>query len=239
MGNHSILASAPGNPTGNMEEQIWIGPRKFDVWPEGQKIGRFADNVFAAVFDDAEEYNDVLVRRLVEWEEVKRAESPPASRGIGGTKFHNVHEFGNPAADLIHARARALFMKLFNTQNAVVDYCWANVYREGDFVMPHSHRRCTASLVYCLAEGDEDPDDPLAGKFCIIDPRLPDCCKQEPHRMTTPAYPGFKAGTMLIFPSEIVHFVVPYHGKAPRITMSWNMAEKAYPGSPEDAWRKD
>tara|TARA_R110000787_G_scaffold137458_6_gene250287 strand:- start:26063 stop:26731 length:669 start_codon:yes stop_codon:yes gene_type:complete len=220
------------------EEAIWVGPRKFDVWPKGQKIGKFTDNVFAAVFHDAADYNDVLVKQLVEWEEKKRAETPPQSRAIGGTKFHNVQDWGNPAADLIHARALALFRKLFNTEAAFVDYCWGNVYRAGDFVMPHSHRRCAASLVYCLAEGDEDENDLLAGKFCFVDPRMPACCSQEKHRMTTPAYPGFKAGTMLIFPSELVHFVIPYHGNAPRITMSWNMAETEFPGSPEDAWQK-
>lgn len=220
------------------DQQIWIGPRKFDIWPEGQKIGKFADNVYAAVFDDAEAYNDVLVRQLVEWEEKKRPEEPPVTRGIGGVKFHNIPEWGNPAADLIHARALALYRKLFNTEEAYVDYCWGNVYREGDFVMPHSHRRCKASLVYCLAEGDEDPDDPFAGKFCFIDPRLSCCCQQERLRVTTPAYPSFKPGTLLIFPSELVHFVVPYHGKSPRITMSWNVADHAIPGSPKDAWQK-
>lgn len=218
--------------------EIWIGPRKFEVWPTGQKIGKFADNVYAAVFDDAEQYNDILVRQMVAWEEEKRAVSPPATRGIGGTKFHDIPDWGNPAADLIHARAIALYRKLFNTDEAHVDYCWGNVYRAGDFVMPHSHRRCKASLVYCLAEGDEDPDDPLAGKFCFVDPRMPACCQQERHRMTTPAYPSFTAGTLLIFPSELVHFVVPYHGKSPRITMSWNIADHAFSGSPEDAWQK-
>jgi predicted 2-oxoglutarate/Fe(II)-dependent dioxygenase YbiX len=40
------------------------------------------------------------------------------------------------------------------------------------------------------------------------------------------------AGTMIIFPSQLVHAVNPYTGKRPHITLSWNINKNALPGSP-------
>jgi hypothetical protein len=50
--------------------------------------------------------------------------------------------------------------------------------------------------------------------------------------MTTPFFPGMAAGTMLIFPSQLVHTVNLYEGKRPRITLSWNINKNVLPGSP-------
>ena len=50
--------------------------------------------------------------------------------------------------------------------------------------------------------------------------------------MTAPFLPGMTAGTMIIFPSQLVHAVNPYTGKRPRITLSWNINKNALPGSP-------
>lgn len=50
--------------------------------------------------------------------------------------------------------------------------------------------------------------------------------------MTTPFFPGIAAGTMLIFPSQLVHTVNPYTGARPRITLSWNINKHILPGSP-------
>ena len=34
-------------------------------------------------------------------------------------------------------------------------------------------------MVYFLSLGDEDPDHPMSGRFCIGDPRLRACCQFE------------------------------------------------------------
>ena len=44
--------------------------------------------------------------------------------------------------------------------------------------------------------------------------------------MTTPYYPQMVPGTMLIWPSEVVHCVTPYVGKRPRITLAWNLSRR-------------
>jgi hypothetical protein len=124
-----------------------------------------------------------------------------------------------------------LFRKVLECEHAVVDLSWANVYRNGDYCLPHSHLRSTASVVYCLDPGDEDPDDSQSGRFCFVDPRLRNCCQDQEGCMTAPFFPGMAAGTMLIFPSQLVHTVNPYAGMRPRITLSWNINKHALPGS--------
>ena len=37
---------------------------------------------------------------------------------------------------------------------------------------------------------------------------------------------GMKGGSMIIFPSKLVHCVNPYQGKRPRITFSWDLTDR-------------
>ena len=158
-------------------------------------------------------------------------------RALGGTKLYHVDRWECPEARLLHARAVAFFKRAMASDQAACDMAWANVYREGDYIVAHSHTRSMASVVYFLEPGDGDPRDSNSGMFSFVDPRLKDCCLVEPDAMTNPLYPPMKPGTMLLFPSYLVHAVNPYGGKAPRITLSWNMNFQPLPGSPLDANR--
>jgi hypothetical protein len=121
---------------------------------------------------------------------------------------------------------------MLNCSHGFVDDCWANVYRNGDYCMPHSHLRSVASVVYMVDLGDEDPAHPLSGRFYFADPRLHISCETERDRMTRLVIPDLKAGSMIVFPGAMVHAVNPYTGQRPRITMSWNITQEALPGSP-------
>ncbi len=151
-------------------------------------------------------------------------------RYMGGTKLYRLERWENPAARLLNARAVALFKAATGAENGVIDMAWVNVYGQGDYIVPHSHWRSEGSVVYMLDEGDEDPADRYSGLFGFIDPRLPLCCQLEQGLMTHPIYPVMKAGSMLVFPSALVHSVHPYGGKRPRITLSWNINRKALEG---------
>jgi predicted 2-oxoglutarate/Fe(II)-dependent dioxygenase YbiX len=48
--------------------------------------------------------------------------------------------------------------------------------------------------------------------------------------MTTPLVPDMQPGTLLMFPSEVLHCVTPYTGKSPRITLAWNTDSRTNPG---------
>jgi hypothetical protein len=201
------------------------------VWPAGQqteKIGH--DSILLTRFNDIGAYHPGLMARLFQVE----ADPTRAKRyaGCGGVKIHSLTELQCREAELIDARARFLFRLVSGAPDAVVDISWANIYRQNDYCMPHSHIRSMASVVYMVDEGEADEQDPVAGRFCFVDPRLEACCNPKPQYMTSPVYPVMPAGTMIIFPSQLVHYVNPYSGRRPRITLSWNINATAVPGEP-------
>ncbi len=78
-------------------------------------------------------------------------------------------------------------------------------------------------MVYMLDWGEQVDDPPFSGRLAFADPRLAECCSMEADRVTREVVPEMKDGALCIFPSDLVHFVHPYWGKArPRITLAWN-----------------
>ncbi len=203
------------------------------VWPEGQEVATRGDpTIHLAVFQDAPVYHDALVEGILA-QETDPAYAKEYFRAAGGTKVYHVEQWGFPAAMLIHARALAFFRRVLRQSDAVVDLSWANVYRAGDYALAHGHTRSTASVVYFLDAGEPDPEDEASGRFCFIDPRLACCCQEQQGIMSSPYLPPMNNGTMILFPSTLVHCVNPYNGTGrPRITLSWNINPQAVPGSP-------
>jgi hypothetical protein len=58
------------------------------------------------------------------------------------------------------------------------------------------------------------------------------CCPDEPGRVTSALLPDMAPGMMILFPSQLMHYVNPYSGETPRITLSWNISSEKKPGSP-------
>jgi hypothetical protein len=213
-------------------ESILLGMKAIAVWPTDNELEVCGDpTIHKVTFSDTQEYHPRLIAKILELEENHRLRKR-YFRGACGTKIHHLEKWASTEAELLTARATALFRKVLDCEHSVVDLSWANVYRSGDYCLPHSHLRSTANVVYCLDTGDEDLEDSHAGRFCFVDPRLRSCCQHQEGCMTTPFFPGMAAGTMLIFPSQLVHSVNPYAGKRPRITLSWNINRDALPGTP-------
>ena len=209
------------------DETIRIGSDDLRVWPHAQNVSSWGDpKLLLTTFGDTDSYHGRLIDLLVGREQDKRgvANNPLYACGI---KIHHLDQLQSPEADLLTERARKLFRTVLDQDDAVVDASWASVYRQGEYCAAHSHLRTTACVVYSLDPGDADPEDKDSGRFWIIDPRIAGCCGSQKGCMTTPIAPQPVAGTMLIFPGEVVHTVWPYHGKRPRITLSWNINGKA------------
>jgi hypothetical protein len=207
-----------------MSDTMVLGGRRKEIWPAGQPLAFEEDRVIAITkFADTADYHPALIARIAEL-----AKSTAASRPIGsagGTKIYHLERWNCPEADFVSARAAALFAEILNAPG-VIDISWANIYRRGDYSLPHSHVRSIASIVYFLDLGESGGSDPLGGRFSIVDPRLALCCPQQEECMTEPYLPGLSAGSMIIFPAQIVHWVHPYQGSRPRITLAWNFARK-------------
>ncbi len=207
-----------------------------EVWPESQgyRVARGKPRVFITHFTDTAAYHPALIDGILALESDPRF-ARNYTRATGGIKIHHVDRWGSPAADLIDARARAFFCRALGAAAAFVDLSWATVYRRGDYTMPHSHLRTEGSIVYLVDPGDGPLDDSPDGRFCFADPRYEPCCNIEPDRMTNVVTPDLAAGSMILFPAQLVHCVAPYSGDRPRISMSWNINRQALSGSPLDA----
>ena len=217
-------------------QDLQVGDTVLPVWPSGLQIEMLAPpNMGLVDFPDHEQYDASLIATILEMERDPRYKDWIFEGGCG-TKVRDPHEWGRPEASLVHARAMKLAAKALGVEDVVVDDCWANVYRAGNYCMPHSHLRATASVIYFLDMGDED-EDPGNGKLYFCDVRIPCCCMHEEGRVTQLFMPKVEAGCLLIFPAEYVHGVNPYRGARPRLTLSWNINRTAIPGNRADGWK--
>jgi len=203
-----------------------------EVWPAHQQIVAAGDPAIGLThFTDMRLYHGTLQETILRLERSSsHRENLP--RGSCGVKVHHVEKWTCPAAQLLTQRAIALFKHMLKVDSAHIDASWANIYRDRDYCVPHSHIRAQASVVYLLDRGDEDPRDKLMGKFYFADPRLPYCCQHHPGHMTRLLIPDMRPGSMIVFPGQVVHSVNPYFGARPRLTLSWNINSQSTAGDP-------
>ena len=144
-----------------------------EIWPDDLIVRNVDTTVMTTRFRDMGNLVDGLIEYLVEREREIRAAGPLECAGVGGTKIYHVDSWAVPGAKLLDQRAQAFFRQSTGNATSAVDLSWANVYRAGDYILPHVHRRSTGSVVFVLTLGDEHESDPLQGRFGIADARLP------------------------------------------------------------------
>jgi len=214
-----------------MTRVVQIGDRAIPVWPDGQSFDTLDGILHSTRFTDTDLYHPRLKEFILE--RVRQgSDTIRHLRSSGGTKVHHPGSWDCAEATLLQERALELFRRALKCSTAVVDHGWANVYRDGDYCLPHSHTRATASLVYFFDPGDTDATDPDSGRFSIMDPRFTRCCPLEEGCVTNAIHCDMTPGSLVMFPGLSVHMVGPYHGQRPRITFSWNINENTVPGSP-------
>ena len=107
-------------------------------------------------------------------------------------------------------------------------HCWFHLTTSGGYFQPHNHANASWSAVYCVSPGDATPvDDSHAGHIVFDDPRsnmFMDAANRNMRRDLS-----FNAvrlrltpGEIVIFPSYLLHWVEPYTGDSPRITIAAN-----------------
>lgn len=212
---------------------IWIGPIKFPVWREKTEVTQYEGGISMIDNPEIDKIKGPLVETILEKDALQRIEAPLKSLAEGGMKVRDLDKLGLPVFDLINERAKAMYKIATGAKTAVVDDCWANVMYDGEWLIPHSHKRSTASVVFSLdpGDGEEVSDEPLNGHLMLTDPRLAQCCQGKPNWVNSFFRPiGDLPSMMLLFPSYITHMVAPYRGTRPRITLAWNLNETAVPG---------
>ncbi len=217
-----------------VQDWVQVGPAQLALWPKRTVVRHLDPMLCVVLFPDNEAIRSVVEPRLLEKEKDFRAEEPDRWEGGGGAKIRDIGEWPCPAMGLLHARAQEAFRRLTGSRAAVIDDSWASVFRRGEFLGPHSHRRTEVSVVYHLTPPDEAARESFDGALGIADPRVKRCCPTAPGCVTSQVYPPLEPGTMVLFPSFVAHYVTPHRCDSHRISIAWNIAREAIPGKVAD-----
>ena len=110
---------------------------------------------------------------------------------------------------------------------------WANVSVEGDGNRAHGHPGAFWSGIYWVDDGGAFEDPASGGMLELADPRgimpemsaphlhfaVKDCLSAGRGEVVTP-----QAGTMILFPSWLIHSVTRFRGDRPRISVAFNFS---------------
>ncbi len=125
----------------------------------------------------------------------------------------------------------AAFRDLAQDQGPAVDrryrfavQAWATVLRHGDHLPVHDHADAHFAAVYYPHAGDADlamfPD---SGKLCVVDPRRGGTAVPGVELFPSQLAIAPRSGLLVVFPGWLQHFVHPYRGGRPRVSISCNV----------------
>lgn len=110
---------------------------------------------------------------------------------------------------------------------------WAMVMNKGDYTIPHDHAESHISGVYYLDAGNVDQDVQFnSGLLAFQDPRggLSHIPGIELYPSTFTVQP--QTGVLVLFPGFLTHYVHPYQGTQPRVSISFNVRLEPIPPNP-------
>jgi uncharacterized protein (TIGR02466 family) len=124
------------------------------------------------------------------------------------------------------------FMKRIN----IATEAWFHITRRNGFFGVHNHPMASWSGVYCVAPGEHDVDQADSGKLSFVHPNIMggmyvdagSAALQVPFNMSNMGY-ALTAGQLLLFPSWVSHYVMPFYGEGERITVAFNCAFQLRP----------
>jgi len=107
---------------------------------------------------------------------------------------------------------------------------WFHVTRSGGYQSSHFHPNASWSGIYCVDPGEPVAERPESGQVKFYDPRGPAANMHfdpgnrqlDPRFSTTPVYLSHEAGQLVIFPSWLLHEVLPYLGRRERVVVAFN-----------------
>jgi len=112
---------------------------------------------------------------------------------------------------------------------SVQSHTWFHVTRSGGYFSLHNHPMASWSGVYCVDPGDADPANVLDGAISFLNPMgIANMFIDAGNSRLKPPFSGknfsmqLRAGELILFPSYLLHQVLPYHGSRERITVAFN-----------------
>lgn len=101
---------------------------------------------------------------------------------------------------------------------------WANVCRNNNYNVVHSHPNAMYSIVYYVSSGEPDQSIPYSGMLELLDPREATTYIQVPNTiLDARMFITNRPGRMVVFPSWIKHMVHPFVGTGVRVSIACNV----------------
>lgn len=184
----------------------------------------FPTRLWSFELDVTDTFNAELAELIL----ARSREMPSTTRGerTGGWQSDTSFFGWSPAAEALRhlsfCAVRSLHSSLAEIEGMHLRG-WANLLGGGDCFSPHTHGGSSWSGVYWVDGGDSSPEN--GGLFAIRDPRAGASMVESPLSAFDNACAAElqpMAGKMIVFPSWLVHWVSPYRGTRPRISVSFN-----------------
>jgi uncharacterized protein (TIGR02466 family) len=205
----------------------------------GNVLLAFTTPILARHWPDSEDLN----RQLRELVLAKESADPGVAKSNAGGwhSGEDLFDWGGPAIAELHRRVgeatqelttRACGDAVTGVQADVGITGWANVSRDRAYNDIHNHPDCTWSGVYYVTLGERDESVPNNAIIEFLDPRMGVDWAQlpgQPFGAKLQINPD--AGTMLMFPSWLHHWVRPFQGTGERISLAFNVRLRFRPGA--------
>ncbi len=106
---------------------------------------------------------------------------------------------------------------------------WFHVTRRNGYFGVHNHPLASWSGVYCVAPGRNDASEPDSGKLTFVTPHhMSGMYVDAGSEFLKPPFGVqnfgllLEAGQLVLFPSSVLHQVLPFQGEGERITVAFN-----------------
>ena len=154
----------------------------------------------------------------------REARLPTVARGER-TSWQSANDFldWSPACREVGGAIVEAILAIGRAHEGIYLTAWANVLRSGDYFTPHTHPDATWSGVLYVDAGDSG--EPAGGFLSFRDPRGGagmNTSLLDPRDAAGTIHHYPHTGELLVFPSWLIHWVAPYTGKRPRISVAFN-----------------
>ena len=189
----------------------------------------YATPVLHQRLDDTEQVNQRLREVILE----RAAQSPSEGKSNVGGWHSDTDIFNWPVPEIqqllgwVGGATKALMAATTGQEKLSGEldaWGWANVLYSGGYNTPHIHADSMWSGAYYVDTGEPEGDDPNNGIIEFMDPRPAIDMVKVPGTPFTGRYRvAPQAGDLVMFPSWLYHFVNPYTGRTPRISIAFNI----------------
>ena len=210
--------------------------------PKLQVFSRWAVPYAQAQMDDhasvCAELRELFLAREAEGDKYRNRIARDTQSGLFESTF-DLHRWPDPPVrrmfDFLHASLVSVVRAVSEIPDADLGslrfhyHSWFHVTRSGGHQGVHNHPMASWSGIFCVDPGDDAPDHVQSGIVRFVDPRGHADMYQDPaNERLRPAFrlggmaQRHKAGSLIIFPSYVLHEVTPYLGERPRIVVAFN-----------------